>query len=115
MKPQVIEVATDNGMIKLEVTQLDAPTVAGAEESKGYKEAVLECHKVLDAVGIPPAKGSGICTDPTCVSDLGHRMRVLRDRAFNAETILEILRHPNLYPELPARARELLLTTGRQH
>ena len=45
---------------------------------RGYKEVVLECHKVLDELDIPSAKGV-TCQEEGCESQLGHRLRTLRD------------------------------------
>ena len=47
-------------------------------QDEGWRESVLECHKVLDEINIPSAKGV-TCNEEGCESQLGHRVRTLRD------------------------------------
>ena|SRR5277367_250682 len=75
---QMREVAASNG-------QLSAPPPPNED---GYKAAVLECQKVLDELGIPTAKGQQ-CSEPGCNSQLGHRLRKLRDLYTDNKQILE--------------------------
>jgi len=39
-----------------------------------YETIILECHQLLDSVGIPGAQGS-TCDDPLCQSLLVHRIK----------------------------------------
>jgi hypothetical protein len=71
-------------------TQNGTPQPQVSEES--YRAAVLECQKILDEVGIPTAKGQH-CDDPTCRSQLGHRLRNLRDLYLYQKRLLDALSH----------------------
>lgn len=92
--------------ISLKVEQVSIPKVVEGDEvdegPRGYKAAVQECHSVLDAAGIPSAKGQ-VCSDPECKSPVGHRLRALRDAYIHFENVItQIRKTPNLPPEIVA-------------
>jgi len=96
-------VETELGKLLLSVTPMDPPD--NPAESQGYTLCVKECHSVLDAVGIPSAKGIE-CKEPGCNSALGHRLRELVKKFREAENLLQMIRNN------PQDAGEIL---GRQN
>ena len=64
---------------KLLITEKEAntPSQSDLTAENNYKLGVLDCHQVLDDLGIPTAKGQS-CSDPSCKSPVGHRLRHLR-------------------------------------
>ena len=86
-----LEVRSSTGELITEHSFSAAVISEQTQESEGYKLAVLECHEVLDELGIPSAKGQE-CSDPKCKSDLGHRLRALRERGKANDAIIEQLK-----------------------
>lgn len=87
---------------------LAIPENQAVDAPLGYRACVLECHKVLDNLQIPPAKGES-CSDPTCESPLGHRLRELRRRYLVQLATLQAIK------ESPEKAAEILEEGFKTH
>jgi hypothetical protein len=77
-------------------------------EQNNYKAAVLDCHKVLDELQIPTAKGQR-CGDPSCPGGLGHRLRELRKLYLYQVSLIQTI------SETPENAEEILSRQNKSH
>lgn len=112
------ELSTKNGKFRLlssdEIQVREIDVIEPLERTNGeenYKACVLECHKILDEIGISSEKE--LCEDPQCKSSLGHRLRKLRDKNNRNQSLLDEI--VKLVESSEYDKVKELLTKSREH
>ncbi len=61
----------------------EEPILTRSSSREQLVRTIIECHKALDALGVPSAVGQ-LCDDPECQSQLEHRVKHLLPLMFIA-------------------------------